>query len=93
MEISASIEGGLSGAEPIKKHTSGLSASAEEALILQDVLLYRKAEFFPDKFLEKRLHSGSRFASEAARRVLEERARQKAEDNRRSEIFVGVEAA
>jgi ribonucleotide reductase alpha subunit len=70
-----------------------LSASAEEALILQDVLLYRKAEFFPDKFLEKRLHSGSRFASEAARRVLEERARQKAEDNRRSEIFVGVEAA
>lgn len=92
-EVLASIEKDPSEPEPIKKHTSALSASAEEALILQDVLLYRKAEFFPDKFLEKRLNSGSRFASEAARRVLEERARQKAEDNRRSEDFVVVEAA
>jgi hypothetical protein len=79
-EPSATIEGGPSGAEPIKKHTSGLSASAEEALILQRMGEYRDADIFPDKFLEKRLNSGSRFASEAARRVLEERARQKAED-------------
>jgi hypothetical protein len=92
-DLSASIEGGSSGPEPIKKHTSVLSASAEEALILQNVQSYRKVEFFPDKYLEKSLQSGSRFASEAARRVLEERARQKAEDNRRSEDLVQVEAA
>jgi hypothetical protein len=92
-EFSAAVEGGTSGPEPTEKRSSGMSASAIEAIVQQNVRSYRNADFFPDKHLEKLLRSGSRFASEAARRVLEERTREKAEDNRRSEDFVQVVAA
>ena len=91
--VSATIEESPSRPEFIEKHGSGLSASTEEALILQRMQSYRNADFFPDKYLEKWLKSGSRFGSEAARRVLEERVSRRAEDDRRSEDFVVVEAA
>ncbi len=77
----------------IEKQGSGMSASTTEALIQQKIRSYRKTEFFSDKDLEKYVKSGSRFGAEAARRVLEERARQKAEDNRRSVDFFQVVAA
>jgi len=64
------------------KWHSELPASADHALLQEYIQSYRDA---PDKYLEKWLKSGSPTTSEAARRVLEERAKQTAEEKPRSE--------
>jgi len=69
---------------------SELPASADHALLQEYIQSYKDA---PDKYLEKWLKSGSPTTSEAARRVLEERAKQTAEDNRQSEDAALVAAA
>jgi hypothetical protein len=69
---------------------SELPASADHALLQEYIQSYRNA---PDKYLEKWLKSGSPTTSEAARRVLEERARQRVEENPRSEDLAAVAAA
>jgi hypothetical protein len=73
-----------------EKCHSELPASADHALLQEYIQSYRDA---PDKYLEKWLKSGSPTTSEAARRVLEERAKQTAEENRRSEDVALVAAA
>ncbi len=72
------------------KWHSELPASADHALLQEYIQSYIDA---PDKYLEKWLKSGSPTTSEAARRVLEERAKQKAEEKRRSEDVALVAAA
>jgi len=75
-----------------RKCHSSLSTSADRALLQERIQLFRDVNI-RDKYLEERLKSGSPIASEAARRVLEERAKQTAEENRRSEDVVLVAAA
>lgn len=89
----ATIQEHSSAPGSVEKHGSGMSASTLEALIQQKIRSYRNAGHFPDQYLEKYSKSGSLSGAEAARRVLEERARQKAEHDRLSEDFVQVEAA
>jgi hypothetical protein len=74
------------------KCNSGLSASADHALLQERIQSYRDADL-PDKYLEERLKFGSVIASEAARRVLEERAKQRVEENPRSVDVALVAAA
>jgi hypothetical protein len=69
---------------------SELPDSTDHALLQEYIQSYRDA---PDKYLEKWLKSGSPTTSEAARRVLEERAKQTAEEKRRSEDVALVAAA
>jgi hypothetical protein len=69
---------------------SELPASADHALLQECIQSYRDA---PDKYLEKWIKSGSPTTSEAARRVLEERGRQRVEENPRSEDLAALAAA
>jgi hypothetical protein len=69
---------------------SELPAFADHALLQEYIQSYRDA---PDKYLERWLKSGSPTTSEAARRVLEERAKQRVEENPRSEDLAAVAAA
>ena len=74
-----------------RKCHSGLS-SADRALLQERIELFRSPNI-PDKYLEERLKFGSPIPSEAARRVLEERVRQRVEENPRSEDLTAVAAA
>ena len=74
------------------KGHSELPTSADHALLQEQIQLFRDVNI-PDKYLEERLKFGSVIASEAARRVLEERAKQRVEENPRSEDLALVAAA
>jgi hypothetical protein len=71
---------------------SELRTPADRAQLQERIQLFRGANI-PDKYLEERLKFGSVIASEAARRVLEERAKQRVEENPRSEGLALVAAA
>jgi hypothetical protein len=71
---------------------SELRTPADRAQLQERIQLFRGANI-PDKYLEERLKFGSVIASEAARRVLEERAKQRVEENPRSEDVALVAAA
>jgi len=71
---------------------SELPTSVDRAPLQERIQIFRDVNI-RDKYLEERLKSGSPIASEAARRVLEERAKQTEEDNQRSEDVALVAAA